>query len=197
MHKVSGIWLVFLIAMAGQGAAFGSPQPIVKFDIVYYPAEGKTIPEIHDSMFRNSPIRSAQGTYGGLTTNTISANYDLMQTSKGCEVRNPVVKLNSIVTLPKLTEDVRSVSTVREWERFIGALRAHELMHARNGHSIATTVITRLYNFRSRQSCGAIRARLDHAISTLINNMNEFDRHLDRDTSHGATQGAMLNLQIR
>ncbi|WGK63339.1 DUF922 domain-containing protein (plasmid) [Halopseudomonas sp. SMJS2] len=183
--------------MIGQGAAFGSPQPIVKFDIVYYPAEGKTIPEIHDSMFRNSPIRSARGTYGGLTTNTIAANYDLMQTSKGCEVRNPVVKLKSIVTLPKLTEEVRSVGTAREWERFIGALRAHELMHARNGHAIAKTVLSRLYNFKSGQSCGAIKANLDHAISTLINNMNEFDRHLDRDTSHGATQGAMLNLHIR
>lgn len=197
MRKGSGIWLVCLLAMMGQGAAFGSPQPIVKFDIVYYPAEGKTIPEIHDSMFRNSPIRSERGTFGGLTTNTITANYDLMQTSSGCEVRNPVVKLKSIVTLPRLTEDVRSVSTVREWERFMGALRAHELMHARNGQSIAKTVISRLYNFKSAQPCGAIRARLDHAVSTLIENMNEFDRHLDRDTVHGATQGATLNLQIR
>lgn len=197
MHKVPAILLVFLMAIVGQGTAYGSPQPIVKFDIVYYPAEGRTISEIHDSMYRNSPIRSAEGTYGGLTTNTITANYDLMQTSSGCEVRNPVVKLKSIVTLPRLTEDVRSVGTVREWERFIGALRAHELMHARNGRSIAKTVLTRLYNFKSAQACEAIRARLDQAISTLIENMNEFDRHLDRDTSHGATQGAALNLRIR
>jgi predicted secreted Zn-dependent protease len=186
-----------LTALGWHGGSIASPQPIVKFEIVYYEAGGSTISQIHDSMFRNSPIRSDRGTFGGLTTNTIYANYDLMQTARGCEVRNPVVNLHSVVTLPKLSDDVRSAGTEREWERFIGALRAHELMHARNGHAIARTVLSRLYKFRSRQSCITIKTRLDTAIHTLIANMNEYDRHLDRDTSHGATQGAQLNLNVR
>ncbi len=197
MHKGLVTWLAPAILFLWHSHSLGAPKPIVDFSIVYYEVSGRTIPEIHEAMFSNTPIRSEEGIFGGVTANTISASYDLMQTSSGCEVRNPVVHLKSTVVLPKLSDDYRSAATVREWERFISALRAHELMHAQNGHAIASTLLSRLYIFRSEQTCVAIRGRLDAAVSSLIKNMNEIDRHLDRETAHGATQGAVLNLQVR
>lgn len=174
------------------------PTPIVEFRLKHYPVHGQTVAALKQSMFQNTPVRSEQGTYGGVTENSIETTYDLISTADGgCTVRNPMVRLLSVVTLPKLAEPIASGAVAAEWDRFLGALRAHELIHAQNGRSMANTVLKRLNGVRTQSSCDQVSPRLKHAISKLIDNMGEYDRQIDETTNHGETQGAVLNTRIR
>jgi predicted secreted Zn-dependent protease len=154
--------------------------------------------EIRASMFGNSPVRNGDESFGGVTKSQIWATYDLLnEVDGGCSLRNPSVRVDIKMTLPQLDAGQRSPAVQQEWERFMGALRAHELMHAQNGNFIATTVLTRMMGFKTRLSCAETRPKLNDAIQTLIQRMNDNDKKLDQVTNHGATQGAQLNLHVQ
>lgn len=191
--------VVCLIALVlPSGYASANPQPIVKFDLQYYPVDGETIIDINTSMFSRTPIRTAGGPFAAVTESGIRATYDLLnEADGGCSVRNPVVHLETKMILPKLSPGQRRPNVNAEWTRFIGALRAHELMHAQNGLAISKTVLKRITGFRTSLSCAETSGRLNAAIQQLIGKMNEYDKHLDKTTNHGETQGTKLNIRIR
>lgn len=187
-----------LSALLGNPMAWAGPTPTVTFDIQHYAIQGRTMEEIRSSMFGNSPVRNAEGSFGGVTKSQIWTNFDLLNEGDGgCSLRNPSVRIDIKMTLPKLDQGQRSAAVQHEWERFIGALRAHELMHAQNGSYIANTVLTRMMGFKTKLSCAETRPKLNDAIQTLMQRMNDYDKNLDKVTNHGATQGAQLNLRVQ
>lgn len=188
----------FWLLMALSPGISASPAPIVTFKIQHYEVAGQTVAEIKSSMFRNTPVRGLSGNFGAVTVNSFSTTYNLMPTaSGGCEVRNPVVALDSVVTLPRLVIGNQTRVVLVEWQRFIGALRAHEMLHAKNGLNIAQTILTRLSTIQTRMPCNQVSVNLNNAIQVLMNNMSEFDRQLDSKTNHGESQGAVLNTNVR
>jgi len=187
-----------IVALLASQLAHANPVPIVNFKIQHYPVQGRTMEEIRASMFGNSPVRNAEESFGGVTKSQIWTSYDLLnEEDGGCSLRNPSVRIDIHMTLPQLGGGQRTAAVQHEWERFMGALRAHELMHAQNGNYIAKTVLDRMMGFKTKLSCTDTRPRLNEAIQTLIQRMNDYDKKLDKDTNHGATQGAQLNLRIQ
>jgi len=185
---------VFIVAaMAAAPQAYAQPQPTIDFGIRYYDVEGSTTAEIRNSIFRNTPIRINGSPYGAITENRFTTGYSSVGTSSGgCEVKNARVFLDSKITLPRLVPSGQSPAVMAEWERYIGALRAHEMMHATNGRYTAQTVASRLYNFKSQMPCVQMRSKLDTAVNQLIQNMGVWDQQLDAQTEHGKSQGAFL-----
>lgn len=105
--------------------------------------------------------------------------------------------LDSTIVLPRLIQGGQSPIVLAEWERYIGALRAHEQLHANNGKFTAETLASRLYAFKSNLPCPQMRARLDEAVDRLIQNMGAWDQRLDAETQHGKSQGAFLRPVFR
>ncbi|MFL1449387.1 DUF922 domain-containing protein [Pseudomonas tritici] len=174
------------------------PMPTINFNVQHYRVTGSTSMAIRASVFDNTPVKMQGGRYGAVTRNEFNTGYSVVATYLGgCEVRNARVVLNSTVVLPQLVRDGQSAVVMAEWERYLGALRAHEQMHANNGKHTAETVLGRLYNFKANMSCPDMRAKLDAAVGLLIQNMGEWDRRLDAQTEHGKTQGAYLRPDFR
>ncbi|PWC98952.1 MULTISPECIES: DUF922 domain-containing protein [Pseudomonas] len=192
----NGIMAVALLSAASVATA--QPEPTIDFDIRYYDVVGATTAEIRSSVFRSTPIRIKGSPYGAITENRFTTGYSSFGTSSGgCEVKNVRVFLESKITLPRLVINGQSAPVLAEWERYIGALRAHEMMHANNGKYTAETVAGRLYNFKSQIPCDQLRSKLDAAVNQLIHNMGVWDQQLDAQTEHGKSQGAFLRPGFR
>lgn len=173
--------------------AYAAPQPSINFAIRYYDVTGTTTDEIRSAVFRNTPIRIKGVPYGAVTENRFSTGYSAVGTSSGgCEIKNVRIVLDSSITLPRLVPSGQSSAVLAEWDRYIGALRAHEMMHATNGRYTAETVAGRLYDFKAQMPCSQMRDKLDQAVNQLIHNMGVWDQRLDAQTEHGRSQGAFL-----
>lgn len=185
--------IMLALAIAAPSTSQAQPDPIISFKIQHYSVSGMTTAEIGKSVFQNTPVRMNGGTYGAVTHNRFTTSYSSVATAQGgCEVKNAMVQLESTVVLPQLVRAGQSATVLAEWERYIGALRAHEGMHANNGKHIASTLAKRLYDFKSLLPCNQMKAKLDQSVDGLINNMGEWDRQLDLTTEHGKSQGAFL-----
>lgn len=189
---------LLLMAMASASAVQAHPEPTINFKIQHYSVGGSTTAEINNSVFQNTPVVLNGGKYGAVTHNQFNTGYSTVPTSiGGCEVKNVRIVLNSTIVLPNLVPGGQSPMVLAEWERYIGALRAHEQMHANNGKYTAETLASRLYDFKANMSCPEMRVRLDQAVDRLINNMGLWDQELDSKTEHGKSQGAFLRPGFR
>lgn len=193
---IKGVLLA--LSVAWTSAVQASPQPMINFNIQHYSVSGSTTAEISASVFRNTPVVIDGSRFGAVTHNQFQTGYSAVSTaSGGCEVKNARIMLNSTIVLPNLVKNGQTPAVLAEWERYIGALRAHEQMHANNGKYTAETLISRLYNFKAEIPCQVMKARLDQAVDRLINNMGTWDQQLDAQTEHGKSQGAYLRPGFR
>ncbi|NVL48654.1 DUF922 domain-containing Zn-dependent protease [Pseudomonas syringae pv. actinidiae] len=189
---------LLLLALATASAAQANPEPTINFRIQRYPVTGSTTDEIIAAVFKNTPVVMDGDRFGAVTHNQFQTAFSVVPTaSGGCEVKNARIVLDSTIVLPSLVVNGQSPAVLAEWERYIGALRAHELMHANNGKYIAETLIGRLYDFQAQMSCEVMKTMLDQAVDRLINNMGTWDQRLDSQTEHGKTQGAFLRPGFR
>lgn len=199
MHKRAPVKVLIglgLVAMSGFSVA--QLEPVINFQIRHYDVTGMTTAEISQSVFKNTPVKMNGGRFGAVTHNSFSTSYSAVPTSQGgCEVKNARVVLDSTIVLPRLIQAGQSPIVLAEWERYIGALRAHEQLHANNGKFTAETLASRLYAFKSNLPCPQMRLRLDEAVDRLIQNMGAWDQRLDAETQHGKTQGAFLRPVFR
>jgi predicted secreted Zn-dependent protease len=183
-----------LLALSGATHA----KPVVTFKIDHYEVTGNTVTEIQRSIGKRTPIRSGTKFYGGVTRWKLDTTYKAREmASGGCAVIEPVVYLDVQVLLPKLVPGPRITRPVlAEWDRFLGALRAHEQLHALNGLHTARTLEQRMTNLKTAFNCQKMRDMLTEASQALIKNINQRDIDMDRETNHGETQGAYLNTEI-
>lgn len=172
---------------------WAEPEPSIDFSVRYYDVTGSTTDQIRASVFHNTPIRINGSPYGAVTENHFDRAYSAVTTSAGaCEVKNVRVHLISRITLPRLVQNGQSEAVLSEWQRYIGALRAHEMMHAQNGRYTAETIASRLFSVKSAMPCPQMQQLLNAAVEQLIENMGKWDEQLDAKTEHGRSQGAFL-----
>ncbi len=110
----------------------------------------------------------------------------------GCAVGTLDTKLDLKVTLPRWTAGLSaSQDAMSRWQRFIDGLRVHEAGHVQTGRDLES-------NFRRAavamkvQNCGALDAALRARFESLLEQSRQRDLDYDRDTRHGATQGAVF-----
>lgn len=189
-------WLPLVLMLLASHQA--KAKPVTDFELQHYEVTGSTIAEIKRSMAKKSPIRTGNKGFGGVTVWSLDTTYTTVETPDGgCEVRDPKVFLKVKIVLPKLRPGPRLSRQARaEWERFLGALRAHEMLHAKNGLYTAETIEKRMTNLRTKVSCHRTKEVLNQGSQALISNITQRDRDMDRDTRHGETQGAYLDERV-
>lgn len=178
--------------------AISSAEPIVTFRLEHYEVTGNTVAEIQKSVLARTPVRSASGVYGGATRWHLETSYRTEPLPGGrCAVLDPKVFLEIKVTLPRLKPGTRITrQAYAEWNRFLGALRAHEKLHALNGKFTAETLERRMANLTTGFDCQRTKEVLDKSSRALIDQISQRDVELDRRTVHGRSQGAFLNMAV-
>lgn len=175
-----------------------SAEPVVTFRIEHYEVTGNTVAEIQQSVLARTPVRSANGVFGGATRWNLETSYRTEPLPGGrCAVLDPKVFLEIRVTLPRLRPGSKITrEAFAEWNRFLGALRAHEKLHALNGKFTAETLDRRMVNLTTAFDCQRTKEVLDKSSRALIDQISQRDVELDRKTVHGRSQGAFLNMAV-
>ena len=188
-------WLLLLLTLAPLAQAAQPVTSTVREQ--YYLVYGRTIDDIHRSIAERTPVRNGQSAFGGNTQVTYQTTYRLVPARTGCVLRNAAVKVDAVVTLPRLVPGTRTRAVVAEWLRYLTALRAHEYQHVQSGKESAKATQRWLAGMQLSGPCHEARPRVRAAIEAYIRMLDERDRQLDIVTDHGRTQGAWLDTRIR
>ena len=77
-----------------------------------------------------------------------------------------------------------------QWARYIAALELHEQGHRRHGVDAANEVDRAIAAMPPAGSCDALGKNANALGMSILRKYNQLDLDYDRDTGHGATQGA-------
>ncbi len=101
----------------------------------------------------------------------------------GCDLRRATIRYTATVRLPRLAATARLTPAERTaWDRYLAALMVHEAGHVAYTYDRRSDVLAAIRS--------ATCATADRAASTALAAIDAYHIAYDRETGHGATQGA-------
>ena len=108
----------------------------------------------------------------------------------GCAVQTITTALDLKLRMPRWTPaSDASAALVSRWQRYLGALEAHEQGHLQHGRDFERAFLAASRGLRAA-SCDALSALLRARFDELLEQARRRDADYDAQTRHGATQGA-------
>jgi predicted secreted Zn-dependent protease len=196
MDSRFSLWLVLRLVIGSAVMAAlcltARAQNTVHWQTNYYPVTGATIGEIHQSLSRNRPWRG-QSQLDGLTDWRVQWRYQFTSSPGECRLTSFATTTTITITLPRWHRPTNaSLEVVTNWVRYITALGQHEAGHARIGLAAAAEQQRRIPALASDSNCEALKRRINDLAQQIVDDHGRQDREYDRETEHGAKQGAVL-----
>lgn len=108
-----------------------------------------------------------------------------------CRITEVTTRLRSEVQLPELrraTPDQRAL-----FDRYLPALSRHEQGHVQFGRDAARAIDQGIAQLPAAPDCATLERQANALGHRLLREHTERERQYDRDTRHGASQGAKLD----
>ena len=158
----------------------------------YYQVNARTNQPLLPQLLATSSIREEGKPYIGKTNWNIRWNFNWKTDENGvCHITGSATQLTSVIVLPKLSST--SAHQLASFDRFIIALRQHELGHYSIAAEAARRIDSDLKNLPSMSNCNALEAHANATSQRTLSRFNEMSWQYDRDTNHGKTQGAWID----
>jgi predicted secreted Zn-dependent protease len=158
----------------------------------YYQVDARTNQPLWPQLLATSSIREDGKPYIGQTNWDIRWHFNWNTDQNGvCRITGSAIQLTSVIVLPKLRST--SAHQLASFDRFIIALRQHELGHYSIASEAARKIDSDLKNFPPMSNCSALEAHANATSRRTLSRFNEMSRQYDRDTNHGKTQGAWIS----
>ena len=155
-----------------------------------YDVDGLSATEIRRDLDRRGPL-SAGKRFDARTEWKVHWWFDLERVPGGCRATRVRVDLEVVVLLPRWRQPAdASAELVRRWQGYLTALREHEDGHSAIGTSAADEIQAALSDQPLGASCALAEQRANRTGHDIVARHNRRDEQYDRDTRHGATQGA-------
>jgi predicted secreted Zn-dependent protease len=183
-------FLIFIIALWLPAVALA--QSTVHWTTNYYAVTGTTLGEIRDSLSRSRPWKD-KSSLDALTQWRIEWRYQFASSAAGCRCTSFTTKTTIAITLPRWTRPTNAApETATHWDRYMIALRQHELGHAQIGLAAAAEQHKRISQVGARTDCEALKKKIDLLAQQTVEDYGRRDQEYDERTGHGAKQGAFL-----
>jgi predicted secreted Zn-dependent protease len=180
---ISALWL----------PAFALAQNTVQWTTNYYAVTGTTLGEIRDSLARSRPWKD-KSSLDALTQWRIEWRYQFASSDAGCRCTSFTTKTTIAITLPRWTRSTNAApETATHWDRYMTALRRHELGHAQIGLAAAAEQHKRINEVGRQTDCAALKKKIDMLAQQTVDDYGRRDRDYDERTGHGAKEGAVLS----
>jgi predicted secreted Zn-dependent protease len=162
----------------------------IKFE--EYAAVAERNASLRSTLNRASTIRQSSVTYHAFTDWNVRWDMRWHEERDGrCRVTEATATLDATIKLPKLVGGTPEAR--RDFERYLEALRTHELGHLEIGKRAAQQTQRAIARLPQSASCANLeRAAAKLARDTLKRSVSE-ERQYDVSTQYGRTQGASLN----
>ena len=162
--------------------------------IVTYPVSGVTERELSNSLSANAlPDPHEQNNrYYARTDWYLSAHWNWMPSSKGCEVSSGDVSLAMTMTLPALaTPNSISPSVLDRWDTFVDNTVLHESGHVKLDLAGARRYQQELGTFSPAADCNSLKGELRALFDDNYSAIDKANVDYDAQTQHGMDQGAV------
>jgi predicted secreted Zn-dependent protease len=199
VSSLRGAAALTLVLLATSAAGEPSAERDVRVEetvIQYYDVRGSTADQ----------LRTAMRTYGPTTSADIGKHYFAVcrwylkwraryRTAGGqCGIDTLQLDLSATIEFPKWSTPESGTPALRDkWGQMTTALRHHEDGHKDNGVRAANDLARRLHALPAQSDCKTLEQQINANLDQVLKQYRELDQTYDRETSHGATQGATLN----
>ncbi len=170
------------------------PGPRVNIRYRYYPIVGNTAVALRQQMSRMGPQSQTNGQrYDARTDWHVHWAYNYGRRGGQCAITSMNTRVDVLYILPGWTAPRNTpASLMAEWQRYMGALKTHEIGHKNHGVEAGTAVLRILRNIAPQPTCEALQATINGRLTNAVAPYNQKDLEYDRTTRHGFTQGAVF-----
>ncbi|MFY2764718.1 DUF922 domain-containing protein [Arenimonas sp. MALMAid1274] len=167
--------------------------PVVHEQRVYYDLRATSLRELRREMRERKALAGIDGKALGLTRQNIATEFTLMPQGRGCRLENVRVTLSITIHLPRWSPPRTPAPFLQErWDRMITGLTVHEEGHRDNAIAAARELHRALMALGESRNCLALERAARRASFQAQLRFRLRDRHYDRQTRHGETQGSVL-----
>ncbi len=136
-------------------------------------------------------LGGAQGDFSAYTKWDLTWSQRYSRGAGGCSLAGASIEVDSVITLPALEdESLLSPDDLAEWQRYLDALKAHELSHVDNEVDGANAMRDTLESLQTDGDCTALGSQIAALGEQQKQSIHQADDALDAKTEHGALTGA-------
>jgi predicted secreted Zn-dependent protease len=158
----------------------------------YYEVKARPDQPLYAQLYAASPIKEDGQTLHGFTNWELQWKLEMSTDKSGlCRIIRATTNLRVVTTLPKL--DGANTQQAADFDRYLSALRHHELGHYRIAEQAARTIEHKLRTLKAMRNCDTLGTYANASARRTLAHFNEKSRRYDRETSHGQKQGAWLD----
>ncbi len=167
-------------------------EPKVTESIDYYDVAGATAREVRASMNRDGPTSGNDGKrYDAVCRWNVAWRFQYRRGNGVCGIDSATTDVKITIVFPRLkTDETTSASLVKAFASYAEKLMVHERGHAQNAIDAARKIEAGIRALPPQPNCDAMRNAANTLGYALIKEANQADVDYDRQTQHGATQGA-------
>lgn len=155
-----------------------------------YDVDGLDASGIRSQLNQRGPLSSGQR-FDARTEWNVHWRFDFEQIAEGCRATRTRVDADVVVTLPHWRQPAQAeADLVGRWERYLAALDNHEDGHRAIGFAAADEIQATLADLPPGPTCAQAEQRANRAGYDIVARHNRRDEQYDKETNHGATQGA-------
>lgn len=171
-----------------------APGPRVNIRYRYYPIVGSTASTLRQQMSVMGPQSQTNGRrYDARTDWHVHWAYNYGRRGGQCAITSMNTRVDVLYILPGWTAPRNTpVGLMTEWQRYMGALRTHEIGHKDHGVEAGTSVLQTLRSIPPQPTCEALQTTINMRLKNAVARYNQKDLQYDRTTRHGFTQGAVF-----
>lgn len=159
--------------------------------VEHYSIDGATPADLRRELNAKGPMGSGGRRFDGYTRWYVSWQYRYNRTDGGCAIGSVSTHVKVTMTLPRWSSPSRGDDATRQqWARYLSALELHEQGHRRHGIDAGHEVDRAIAAMPPAAHCDALGAAANALGASILKKYNQRDLDYDRDTQHGATQGA-------
>ncbi|CAD5378566.1 conserved hypothetical protein [Pseudomonas sp. OF001] len=183
--------IIFALSLALlAGDAFAEVSESLSYTDYRVEANGRQ--SLSKLLANSSPIRHKGKTFHAYTTWRISWQYRWDKDTDGaCRIARVSTTLDTTIQLPRL--DNASARQQEQFQRYLVALRQHELGHHHYGRQAAQEVDRQLQAMPAMPDCTRLIAAANRLAHHIVERYKDEERTYDLVTVHGRTQGARLD----
>lgn len=167
-------------------------QSSVEWKTNYYAVRGSTVQDIRDSINQSRPWRETSN-LDASTVWRIKWDANVASVEGECRCRSFITKASITLTLPRWIGPTNApVAVSQEWKRYIAALQAHELGHARFGLSAIAEMHKRIREIGAQSDCAGLERTINQVARNIVEDYRKREKDYDTRTMHGIRDGATL-----
>ena len=164
--------------------------------VVYYDISARTGTQLVHEMEAKGPVGPDGKRYPAYTRWHVAWDYQYRSGPGACKITDFTAKLEGTMTLPRwIDSESAPKSLVRSWQAMVAALRIHENGHYAHGIEAAREIGALPDSIRPAADCATLEKQINGRAQAIMDKYAALDAEYDRETRHGQTQGAILEIR--